>query len=113
VDSYLVECWLHFLDNLMYERDSVKIAFVLSYIKEGSEVAVANNILQAMHNLKDPDTPLYWSYEVFEKNLIDAFKGGAQVEIMQAKIEKLHQGAGMAMEYFTLLDMYNNHQRMW
>jgi hypothetical protein len=61
-----------------------------------------------MHNLKDPGTPLYWSYEVFEKNLIDAFKGGAQVEIAQAKIEKLYQGARMAMEYFTLLDTYNN-----
>jgi hypothetical protein len=61
-----------------------------------------------MRNLKDPDTPLYWSYEVFEKNLIDAFKGGAQVEIMQAKIEKLHQGAGTATVYFTLRDTYNN-----
>jgi hypothetical protein len=61
-----------------------------------------------MRNPRDPDTPLYRSYEVFEKNLIDAFKGGAQVEIAQAKIEKLCQGAGTAMEYFTLLDTYNN-----
>jgi hypothetical protein len=30
------------------------------------------------------------------------------VEIAQAKIEKLRQGAGTAMEYFTLLDTYNN-----
>jgi hypothetical protein len=96
MDSYLAECWLHFLDNPTYERDSAKIAFVLSYMREGSAAAWA------------PDTPLYWSYEVFEKNLIDAFKGGAQAEIVQAKIEKLHQGVGTAMEYFTLLDTYNN-----
>jgi hypothetical protein len=64
--------------------------------------------MQAMRNPRDPDTPLYRSYEVFEKNLIDAFKGGAQVEIVQAKIEKLRQGAGTATEYFTLLDTYNN-----
>jgi hypothetical protein len=107
VDSYLAEWWLHFLDSLMYERDSAKIAFVLSYMKEGSAAAWANNIGQAMHNLKDPDTPLYQSYEVFKKNLIDAFKGGAQVGIAQAKIEKLCQG-GTATEYFTLLDTYNN-----
>jgi hypothetical protein len=105
VDSYLVECWLHFLDN---PRDSAKIAFVLSYMKEGLAAAWANNVVQAMCNPKDPDTLLYRSYKVFEKNLIDAFKGGAQVEIMQAKIEKLRQGVGMATEYFTLLDIYNN-----
>jgi hypothetical protein len=108
VDSYLAECWLHFLDNPTYERDSAKIAFVLSYMKEGSAAAWANNVVQAMRNPRDPDTPLYRSYEVFEKNLIDAFKGGAQVEIAQAKIEKLRQGAGTATEYFTLLDTYNN-----
>jgi hypothetical protein len=34
VDCYLVECWLHFLDNPTYERDSAKIAFILSYMKE-------------------------------------------------------------------------------
>jgi hypothetical protein len=61
-----------------------------------------------MHNPRDPDTLLYWSYKVFEKNLIDAFKGGAQVEIAQAKIEKLRQGVGTATEYFSLLDTYNN-----
>jgi hypothetical protein len=108
VDSYLAECWLHFLDNPMYEWDSAKIAFVLSYMKEGSAAAWANNVVQAMRNPRDPDTPLYRSCEVFEKNLIDAFKGGAQVEIAQAKIEKLRQGTGTAMEYFTLLDTYNN-----
>jgi hypothetical protein len=104
VDSYLAECWLHFLDNPMYERDSAKIAFILSYMKEGSAAAWANNVVQAMCNPRDPNIPLYRS----EKNLIDAFKGGAQVEIAQAKIEKLRQGMGMATEYFTLLDTYNN-----
>jgi hypothetical protein len=76
--------------------------------EEGSAAAWANNIVQAMRNLKDPDTPLYRNYKVFEKNLINAFKGGAQVEITQAKIEKLRQEAGTTMEYFILLDMYNN-----
>jgi hypothetical protein len=92
VDSYLAECWLHFLDNLTYERDSAKTAFILSTMKERSAAAWANNVVQAMRNPRDPDTPLYQSYEVFEKNLIDAFKGGAQVEIAQTKIEKLCQG---------------------
>jgi hypothetical protein len=67
VDSYLAECWLHFLDNPTYERDSKKITFVLSYMKEGSAAAWANNIVQAMRNLKDPDTPLYQSYKVLER----------------------------------------------
>jgi hypothetical protein len=47
---------------------------------------------------------LYRSYDVFEKNLIEAFKGGAQVEITQAKIKKLRQGSGTATEYLMLLD---------
>jgi hypothetical protein len=94
VDSYLVECWLHFLDNPMYERDSTKIAFILSYMKKGLAATWANNVMQAMRNPKDPDTPLYWSYEVFEKNLIDAIKGGAQVEIMQAKISCTRERGG-------------------
>jgi hypothetical protein len=68
---------------------------------------MGQQLVQAMHNPRDPDTPLYRSYEVFEKNLIDAFKGGAQVEIVQAKIEKLRQSAGKATEYFTLLETYN------
>jgi hypothetical protein len=38
-----------------------------------------------MCNPKDPGTPLYRSYEVFKKNLIDAFKGGAQVESHRPK----------------------------
>jgi hypothetical protein len=39
VDSYLAECWLQFLDNPTYKKDSAKIAFVLSYMKEGSAAA--------------------------------------------------------------------------
>jgi hypothetical protein len=50
VDSYLAECWLHFLDNPLYKRDSAKITFVLSYMKEGTAAAWANNIVQAMRN---------------------------------------------------------------
>ena len=108
VDSYLAECWLHFLDNPTYEKDSAKIVFVLSYMKEGSAAAWANNVVQAMRNPKEPAHQLYSNYAEFEKALIDAFKGGAQVEIAQAKIEKLRQNAGTATEYFTLLDTYNN-----
>jgi hypothetical protein len=58
VDSYLEECWLHFLDSPTYERDSAKIAFILSYMKEGSAAAWTNNVVQPMCNLRDPDTPL-------------------------------------------------------
>jgi hypothetical protein len=36
-------------------------------MKEGSAAAWANNIVQAMRNLKDPDTPLYQSYKVLER----------------------------------------------
>lgn len=89
VNSYLVECWLYFLDNLMYEKDSLH-----PIIYEGS--------------LKNPDTKFYQDYKDFEKNLIDGFKGGAQVEIAWTKIKKLHQGVGMTMEYFMLLNIYNN-----
>jgi hypothetical protein len=77
-------------------------------MKKGSAATWANNVVQVMHNPKDPKTKLYREYEDFKKNLIDAFKGGAQVKIVQAKIKKLHQGAGMAIEYFMLLDTYSN-----
>jgi hypothetical protein len=73
----------------MYEKDSMKIVFVLFDMKEGSAAASANNVVQAMHNPKDPETKLYQNYEDFEESLIDAFKGGGQVEIVQAKIGKL------------------------
>ncbi|KAF8205778.1 hypothetical protein K438DRAFT_1818511, partial [Mycena galopus ATCC 62051] len=44
-------------DNPTYKKDSVRIAFILSYMKEVLAAAWANNIVQA--NLKEPGINLY------------------------------------------------------
>jgi hypothetical protein len=58
--------------------------------------------------MQTPDaTRSYLTWETFCLAVIKAFKGGVQIEIAQAKMEKLCQGKSMATEYFTVLDSLN------
>jgi hypothetical protein len=52
-------------------------------------------------------TGSYSTWVDFRLAVLEAFKGGAQVEIAQAKMEKLRQGKSTATEYFTVLDSLN------
>ncbi|KAF7318627.1 hypothetical protein HMN09_00374000 [Mycena chlorophos] len=52
-------------------------------------------------------TGAYTTWASFEKDFIATFKGGAQVELAQQKIENLRQGSGTATTYFTALDALN------
>jgi hypothetical protein len=106
VDQFLADCWLNFNGNTAYTADSTKITFALSYMKAGSASQWANNVVLAMQT--QDATRSYLTWETFHLAVIEAFKGGAQIEIVQAKMEKLRQGKSMAMEYFTVLDSLNN-----
>lgn len=105
VDQFLADCWLNFHGNTAYTLDSTKIAFALSYMKDGSASQWANNVVLAMQT--ENATGSYSTWEDFRKAVIEAFKGGAQVEIAQAKMERLRQGKSTATEYFTVLDSLN------
>jgi hypothetical protein len=74
-------------------------------MKDGSASQWANNVVLAMQT--QDATRSYSTWETFQLAVIEAFKGGGQIEIAQAKMEKLHQGKSMAMEYFTVLDSLN------
>jgi hypothetical protein len=91
--------------NTAYTTDSTKITFVLSYMKDGSASQWANNVVLAMQT--QDATRSYSTWADFHLAVIEAFKGSAQVEIAQAKMEKLRQGKSTAMEYFTVLDSLN------
>ncbi|KAJ7627456.1 hypothetical protein FB45DRAFT_1029798 [Roridomyces roridus] len=65
----------------------------------------AENVVKAMRN--GSGTGAYTTYAVFEADIISSFKGGAQVEEAQSKMEHLRQANGTAMSYFTILDSYN------
>jgi hypothetical protein len=106
VDQFLAECYLNFHNNPVYDNKPSKIAFALSYMKEGSTATWANNVVQAMCN-PTKDATFYGKYEDFEKAVVEVFRGGAQVEITQAKMEALRQGKGTTTEYFTVLDAHN------
>lgn len=105
VDQFLADCWLNFNGNTAYTADSTKITFALSYMKDGSASQWANNVVLAMQT--QDATGSYSTWETFRLAVIEAFKGGAQIEIAQAKMEKLRQGKSMATEYFTVLDSLN------
>jgi hypothetical protein len=105
VDQFLADCWLNFHGNTAYSQDSSKITFALSYMKDGSASQWANNVVLAMQT-KDA-TGSYSTWETFRLAVIEAFKGGAQVEIAQAKMERLRQKKSTATEYFTVLDALN------
>jgi hypothetical protein len=105
VDQFLADCWLNFNGNTAYTTDSTKITFALSYMKDGSASQWANNVVLAMQN--QDATGSYSTCVDFCLAVLEAFKGGAQVEIAQAKMENLCQGKSMATEYFTLLDSLN------
>jgi hypothetical protein len=47
----------------------------------------------------------YW--ETFCLTVIKVFNSGAQVEIVQAKMEKLHHGKSMPTKYLTVLGSLN------
>lgn len=105
VDQFLADCWLNFHGNNAYADDSTRIAFALSYMKDGSASQWANNVVLAMQT---PDaTGSYATWESFRLAVIEAFKGGAQIEIAQAKMERLRQNKSTATEYFTVLDSLN------
>jgi hypothetical protein len=105
VDQFLVDCWLNFNGNTAYSTDSTKITFALSYMKDGSASQWANNVVLTMQT--QDATGSYSTWADFHLAVLEAFKGGAQVEIAQAKMEKLHQGKSTATEYFTVLDSLN------
>jgi hypothetical protein len=105
VDQFLADCWLNFNSNTAYATDSTKITFALSYMKDGSASQWANNVVLAMQT--QDATGSYSTWADFRLAVLEAFKGGAQVEIAQAKMEKLRQGKSMATEYFTVLDSLN------
>jgi hypothetical protein len=105
VDQFLADCWLNFNDNTAYATDSMKITFVLSYMKDGSASQWANNVVLTMQTQDAMGS--YSTWVDFCLAVLEAFKGGAQVEIAQAKMEKLCQGKSMATEYFTALNSLN------
>jgi hypothetical protein len=105
VDQFLADCWLNFNGNTAYATDSTKITFALSYMKDGSASQWANNVVLAMQT--QDATGSYSTWADFRLAVLEAFKGGAQVEIAQAKMEKLRQGKSTATEYFTVLDSLN------
>jgi hypothetical protein len=105
VDQFLADCWLNFNGNTAYATDSTKITFALSYMKDGSASQWANNVVLAMQT--QDATGSYSTWAEFHLAVLEAFKGGAQVEIAQAKMEKLWQGKSTATEYFTVLDSPN------
>jgi hypothetical protein len=105
VDQFLADCWLNFNGNTAYAMDSTKITFALSYMKDGSTSQWANNVMLAMQ--AQDATRSYSTWADFRLAVLEVFKGGAQVEIAQAKMEKLRQGKSTATEYFTVLDSLN------
>jgi hypothetical protein len=78
---------------------------MLSYMKDGSASQWANNVVLAMQT--QDATGSYSTWADFRLAVLEAFKGIAQVEIAQAKMEKLRQGKSTATEYFTVLDSHN------
>ncbi|KAJ7216251.1 hypothetical protein C8J57DRAFT_1538066 [Mycena rebaudengoi] len=82
VDQLITDCWLNFQGNTVYDSEQAKITYCLSYMKEGGVA-------------------------IFKEAVISDFKGGAQVEIVQAKIEALYQGKATATMFFTILDTLN------
>lgn len=105
VDQLLADCWLNFQGNTAYESEVSKITYCLSYMKEGSAAIWSNNVVQAMRT--GTGEGAYQTWTEFEKAVTTAFKGGAQVEIAQAKMEHLRQDTGTATAFFTVLDSLN------
>jgi hypothetical protein len=69
-------------------------------MKDGSASAWANNVVCAM--CKANSLGSYSTSAAFEVAATAAFKGGAQMEIAQAKMEQLRQGNTTATEYFSV-----------
>ncbi|KAJ7235929.1 hypothetical protein C8J57DRAFT_1088552 [Mycena rebaudengoi] len=105
VDQLLADCWLNFQGNSVYDSEQAKITYCLSYMKEGGTAMWANNVVLALQ--KGSGEGCYTTWESFKEAVISDFKGGAQVEIAQAKIEALYQGKATATMFFTVLDTLN------
>ncbi|KAJ7236625.1 hypothetical protein C8J57DRAFT_1247613 [Mycena rebaudengoi] len=106
VDQLLADCWLNFQGNSGYDSEQAKITHCLSYMKEGGGTAMwANNVVLALQ--KGSGEGCYTTWESFKEAVISDFKGGAQVEIAQAKIEALYQGNATATMFFMVLDTLN------
>jgi hypothetical protein len=80
---------------------NLSITFALSYMKDGSASQWANNVVLAMQT--QDATGSYSTWADFCLAVLEVFKGGAQIEIAQVKMEKFCQGKSTAMEYFTVL----------
>ncbi|KAF7313989.1 ATP-dependent DNA helicase [Mycena chlorophos] len=106
VDSFLADCFLNFNGNPLYAGDTAKINYALSYCKEGPAVVWKDTIVQSMRN--GTGTGSFKTWKDFEDGFIATFRSPAHVELTIQKMETLRQGKGEpAMNYFTLLDSYN------
>nr|GAT48908.1 predicted protein [Mycena chlorophos] len=106
VDSFLADCFLNFNGNPLYAGDTAKINYALSYCKEGPAVVWKDTIVQSMRN--GTGTGSFKTWKDFEDGFIATFHSPAHVELTIQKMEALRQGKGEpAMNYFTLLDLYN------
>ena len=84
---------------MAYDSEVSKITYCLSYMKEGSAPIWSNNVVQAMRTGMGEGA--YQTWTEFENAVTMAFKGRAQVEIAQAKMEHLRQETGTATAFFT------------
>ncbi|KAF7321779.1 Retrotrans-gag domain-containing protein [Mycena kentingensis (nom. inval.)] len=103
VDGFLADLWLLWQsDPVAYTSDAQKIGSALSYVKGGTAQVWKENAVKAMK-----DGTGYKTWSEFESDFVVFFKGGAQVEIAQRRMEVLRQGGDSAVSYFAQLESLN------
>ncbi|KAF7331579.1 Retrotrans-gag domain-containing protein [Mycena kentingensis (nom. inval.)] len=108
VDGFLADLWLLWQsDPIAYTSDAQKIGCALSYVKGGTAQVWKENAVKAMK-----DGTGYKTWSEFESDFVVSFKGGAQVEIAQRRMEVLRmevlrQGGDSAVSYFAQLESLN------
>ncbi|EGN91526.1 hypothetical protein SERLA73DRAFT_80366 [Serpula lacrymans var. lacrymans S7.3] len=104
--SFMEHLSLHFEEDptyFGYERK--KIAFVLSYIKEGTAASFRSKWLEEKMSVSlSLERAQFQQWSVFEERLNEAFKNSYEEEEARSKILQLKQGTKTARDFFLEFD---------
>ena len=99
IENFIQECDVYLnINNMIYDTDTVKIAFVLSFIMAGEAQKWKE---QFIHSITSNSRMTFPTFGIFMTKLQDAFKAVNPIDLAMQKLALLQQGNRLVEEMIT------------